>query len=413
MILRILQTAALAIALTIALGPALAQEAAPPEASEPSDPVRIEIDLSLILAEAREAARAGNLDRAVELYRVILRFAPSSRTARIELSAILTMQGDRQRAAALLRDIETDGLAPDVIDLIDRLAGPDRLTFFLAPEIFLDSNIAGQTSERSVPFAGGTLVLNDDARGNHGYGYGVTVGANYRLTDADPRTTLTGGVSIRDFEGGPDDQQTGFASVSMHFDVAEVAITPSLSTAYRYDDWRPREAEFGGGLAGTVTLGPIRNTLGGRYRHLDDARDDSSILDREIYEVYDAIAFGVDQFGFRLEQSYTEEDWRRREDLDNWATESRVDVTFVGLPWVVPTIGGSFIYRDFENPADFFGILREDRVYEGRIELLLREITLFGTHPFIRYEHTESDSNHPLFDFDKDEIFIGLRAVTW
>ncbi len=410
MIARLLHTALSVIAFTAMIHSATAQIADPGD--QPA-PMRIQIDLRQILIEAREAVRAGNLPRAAELYRVILRFAPDSRVARIELSAILAILGDRQRAASLLRGIETDGLAPEVIDLIGRIAGPDPLTFFLAPEFFLDSNVAGQTTAESVTFGGTTFALDEDARGSHGYGYGLTFGANYRLTDADPRTTLTGGLTIRDFERGRDDQQSAFASISMQFDIGEVALVPSLSAAYRYDDWLPREAEIGAGLSATTALGPARNTLGGRYRHIDGQREGGSRLDRHVYEIYDAVAFGIGSVVFRLDERLIVENWDHRQDLDNWELETGVDTTFLETPWVEPTVGGSFTYREFENPAAVFGVLRRDREYEAHVELLFRDWEVLGTHPFIRYEHTTSDSNHPLFDFDKDEVFVGLRAITW
>lgn len=402
--------ATLLAAMAIAGGTATAQDATP---TPPPAQTRIQIDLNQILVEAREAVRAGDLERAVGLYRVILHFVPDNRVARIELSAILAAVGDRQRAAELLRDVDTDGLTPEVIDLIGRIAGPDRLTFFLVPEMFLDSNVIGQTSAETVPIGGGIITLNENARGNRGYGYGLTAGANYRLTDAEPRTTLTGGVTIRDFERARDDRQTAFASLSMQFELGEVLLTPSLNTAYRYADWVPREAEIGGGLAVTAAFGPVRNTLGGRYRHIDGQRQGGSSLDRHVYEAYDTIAFGVGGVAIRLDERFTTENWDHRQDLDNWEIETGFDATFVETPWIVPTLGGSFTYREFENPAAFFGMLRQDREYEGHVELLFRELEWFGAHPFIRYEHTVSSSNHPLFDFDRDEFFVGLRAVTW
>lgn len=54
-----------------------------------------------------------------------------------------------------------------------------------------------------------------------------------------------------------------------------------------------------------------------------------------------------------------------------------------------------------------------DREYEGHLELLFRDIDLFGSHPFIRYEYTDVSSNIGLFDYDRHEFSVGVRAINW
>ena len=98
---------------------------------------------------------------------------------------------------------------------------------------------------------------------------------------------------------------------------------------------------------------------------------------------------------------------------DNWQLESGLDMTFAKVPWIVPTVGGSFTYRDFKNPAAFFNVERRDREYEGHIELLFSEWKLFNSRPFIRYEYTKSTSNIALFEFDRHEVSFGVRVITF
>ncbi len=54
---------------------------------------------------------------------MIVSLAPNFRVARIELSLALASFGERERAARLLRDLDTDGLDPEVVDVIGRIIG--------------------------------------------------------------------------------------------------------------------------------------------------------------------------------------------------------------------------------------------------------------------------------------------------
>ncbi len=403
--------AMVALAATMLAGGALAQQAEP--GAPPTD--RIQIDLSLILGEAREAFRAGDLTRAIELYQVILRFAPDSPVARVEMSLALAALGEREQAARLLRDLDTEGLNPEIIDIVNRLVGPDRLNFFFVPEAFLDSNVTGQTKDEIVFIGGLPFRLSEEARGNHGYGYGLTFGASYRILDESPRTTVTGGITLRDFEGAPDDEQILFSSLSTQLPLGDrFALTPSLSAVYRYDNWRPREVEFGVGLAATAAIGPVRNTLGGRYRLINGQSDDAgSRFDRDEYEVFDTVSFGFNGLAFRIEERFTYEDWETLPDQTNIEIDSGLDITFANVPWAIPTIGASYTFRDFRSPMPPFNIERLDREVEGHIELLLRDIDVFGSNPFIRYQYTDQSSNIALFDFDEHQVSIGIRAIVF
>ncbi len=305
-------------------------------------------------------------------------------------------------------------------DLIgtNRIVGPDRLNFFFVPELFVETNVTGQTKDEVIFIDLGMgpepFRLSDEARGQRGYGYGLTFGASYRLLDQDPRTTLTGGVTMRDFEASKDDEQIVFSSLSMRFDLGHrFALTPSISALYRYDDWQPREAEAGAGFAAAMALGPVRNTLGGRYRYINGQRDGGSSLDRDQYEIYDTFSFGFGGFAFRFDERYTYEDWDHTDSQDQWEVESGIDMTLVEVPWAVPTIGGSFTYRDFKNPAPFFNIERLDREWEGHIEFVFRDCEVFGSPVFFRYQYTDQSSNIELFDFDRHEVSVGIRAIVF
>ncbi len=390
--------------------PAVAPDEAPAGERQPR---RIQIDLKQVLAQARQAVRAGDLQRAIGLYQFVLRFAPNLKVARVELSFALARLGERERAARLLRDLDTEGFAPEVLDLIGRIVRPDRLSFFLVPEFFLDSNLTRQSQDEIIFIGGLPFRLSEEARARPGYGYGVTVGANYRLIDRNPRTTLTTGVTIRDFERGKDDQQNFFSALSFRINRGRFGLISSVSGAYRYRNWEPREAEFGAGLAVPMDLRPVRNTLGVRYRKIADEIDLNGRLDRKVYEVYDIVSFGFAGIGFRLDQRHVRADWLETDTQDNWQLESGLDMTFAKVPWIVPTVGGSFTYRDFKNPAAFFNVERRDREYEGHIELLFSEWKLFDSRPFIRYEYTKSTSNIALFEFDRHEVSFGVRVITF
>ncbi len=395
-----------------------AAEGEPPAAQDEASgderkDIEVKLDLVDVLAEARKAVRAGDFLRAVVLYQFVLRFVPDLKVAQVELSFALAALGERERAARLLREIDTEGLAPEVIDLIGRIVGPDRLTFFLVPQFFADSNLTGQTTDEIIIIDGLPFRLSEEARGQAGFGYGLTAGASYRLIDRDPRTTLTGGVTIRDFERRRFDQQILFSALSMRFGLGRFGLIPSLSGAYRYRDWRPREAEYGAGLAVPMDLRPVRNTLGARYRNIEDETARAGRLDRKVYEVYDIVSFGFAGVGFRLDGRHIREDWLETDTQDNYRLVGGLDMTFAEVPWIVPTVGGSFTLRDFKNPAAFFNVERLDRAYEGHIELLFRDWELFGARPFVRYEFTRSTSNIALFEFDRHEVSAGVRVITF
>jgi len=395
-------------------GGALAQEPPPPEADE-DEPTRIQLDLRQVLEQARQAMREQDYQRAVGLYQVVLRFLPENRPARVELSFALAALGDQERAARLLGDLDRDGLDPDVIDLIDRITGPDRLNFFLVPEVFFDTNINGQTKDDRIRIGNVIVGLSDQARGREGWGYGTTFGASYRLRDLDPRLIFTGGLTIRDFQGTRDDEQNFFGSISSRFDMTDwLALTPGLNVAYRYDDWRPRESEIGAGLSAAVAFGPVRNTVGTRYRDISGQVDDGgSRLNRDEYEVSNLFSFGFESAAIRWQERFIQEDWENLETQNNWELRSSLDFTFVDVPWVVPTVGGAYTHRDYTNETPFFNIKREDRVWAGRVEFLFSEIELFGSNPYIEYLYENQDSNIPLVDYDNHVISVGVRAIVF
>ena len=373
---------------------------------------RIEIDLAEVLALARTAFQEGNLDEAVGLYRVFLSFDPDNRVALVELSFVLSALGERERAARLLQDLDTEGLDPDVIAAIGQIVGPERLSFFLIPEIFLDTNINGQTKSATIETVFGTTVLQNDARGRDGFGYGVATGAVYRLPVPVP-STLTAGVRVLDFEQSRDDETRLFTSLGFGIDLGDVDLLPSASATYRFRDGDRYEAETSAGMAIAMDLRPVRNTLGARTAWIFGEGDFDGIRDRETYEIYDTISAGFSDFALQLEGRYFREDWRRIKTQDNDGYIVGIDAILVDVPVVQPTIGGSFTRRDFGSVFPIFGVARRDREYEGHIELLFREIDIFGSNPFIRYEYTDISSNIELFEFDRHEISVGVRVISW
>ena len=411
---RILQSVFALILLASIAGGAAAQDLPSPEPEE-DRPVEIEIDLVQVLEQARQAMRDRDYEKAVGLYQFVLRYLPDSRVARVELSFALAVLGEQERAARLLRDLDTTGLDPTVIDLIDSIVGPDRLNFFFVPEVFFDTNINEQTKDDRIQIGNVIVGLTEEAQGRDGWGYGSTFGASYRLRDLDPRLIFTGGLTILDFSGSQDDEQIFFGSVSSRFDVADwLALTPGLNLAYRYDDWRPREAEVGFGLSAAMAFGAVRNTVGTRYRDVSgQPNDGGSRLNRDEYEVSNIFSFGFRDTAIRWEERYIYEDWENLDTQDNWELQSGLDFTYLDLPWVVPTVGGAFTYRDFKNDTPFFNKERLDREWTGRVEILLRDIDLFGSNPFIEYKYTNQDSNIPLVDYDKHEVSIGIRAIVF
>ena len=407
--------------------PPAAQDQAPPAAQDPAapddappgerQPRRIQIDLAQVLAQARAAARDGKLREAVRLYQLILRFMPNSRVARIELSFALTRLGERDRAARLLRDVDKDGLPPELIATIDRIVGPDRLNFFLIPEIIIDSNINGQTKKSAIPVGGVCcLTLQEDAKGRAAYGYGVTLGATYRLLDAAPRTSLTLGTRVQDVNARQDDKIDLFGSLSFAFQGGQKFVfTPSLSGAYRTRADAEYEREHAGGLSIGFPIGPVRAGLSGRYRMVEGIGDFKNRRDRRRSEVNGSFRYGFSSIGLRLDGGLFREDWDQMETQDNDGYKTGLDITFVDmLSWAMPTIGGSFTRTDYENEAAFFGVRRHDRDYEGHIDLELRDFKLFGrATPTLTYRYRHETSTIPLVEYDKHEFSVGFKAITF
>ena len=107
------------------------------------------------------------------------------------------------------------------------------------------------------------------------------------------------------------------------------------------------------------------------------------------------------------------EDWLSRESQDHEGFKTGLDFTFVEVPWVSPTVGGSFTLKTFENNDPFFGVRRLDRNYEGHIEFAVKALDIFGGSPVIRYTYHHATSNHPLFDYDEHGLSIGFKAITF
>ncbi len=373
---------------------------------------RVQIDLAQVLEQARAAFREGDLERAIGLYRVVVQFDPDNRIARIELSFALAALGDRERAARLLQDLDTEGLDPDVIAAIGQIVGPERFNLFVIPEVFLDTNINGQTTDATVDTVFGPIVLDDNALGRDGFGYGLTAGGVYRVPGVVP-ATVTAGVRVLDFEQTRDDEARIFSTVSFGIDLGRVDLLPSASGAYRFRDGDRYEAEISAGLAVPMDLRPVRNTIGVRAARIFGQGEFEDLRDREIYEFYDTVSVGFSDIAVQLEGRFFREDWQQADTFDNDGFIVGLDTILVRVPWVQPTVGGSFTYRDFENVFPLFGVKRLDREYEGHIELLFREIDVFGSNPFVRYEYTDIESNIGLFDFDRHEFLIGVRVISW
>lgn len=373
---------------------------------------RVQIDLIQVLEAARAAFRRGDIEEAIGLYQVIVRFDPDNRIARIELSIALAAFGDRERAARLLQDLDTDGLDPDVIAAIGQIVGPDRLSFFVIPEVFLDTNINGQTKDQIVDTVFGPLVLEDNARGRDGFGYGLTTGGVYRIPGAVP-STLTAGVRVLDFEQARDDETRIFTSLSAGIELGRIDMLPTAAGAYRFRDGERYEAEISAGLALPMDLRPVRNTLGVRAARTFGQGDFEDTRDRDLYEFYDTVSVGFSDMAVQLEGRYFREDWQQADTQDNDGFIVGLDTIFTQVPWVQPTVGGSFTYRDFENASPLFGRERLDREYEGHLELVFRDIDILGSNPFVRYEFTSVVSNIELFDIDRHEFTAGVRVISW
>jgi hypothetical protein len=375
----------------------------------------IRIDLANVLAQARQAVRDGDFRRAVGLYQFILRFAPNFRPARVELSFALARLGERERAARLLRDIDREGLDPDVIAVIDRILGPDRLKFFVIPELIIDSNINGQTTKDAVLINGRRFILSEDAKGRRAYGYGLTVGAAWRLLDAAPRTTLTLGTRVRDLNARQDDSLDIFGSLSFGFQAGpRTVLTPSLSGAYRTKADAAYEVEHAGGISFAFPIGPVQAGLSGRYRMIEGRGDWKETRDRRRSELNSSLGYGFPGLGIRLDGGFFREDWLERETQDNEGFATGLDFTLTKMPRVTPTVGGSFTRTDFENEDLFFGVKREDRDYEGHIDLQLNGLNLFGTGaPILRYRYRHETSSIGLFEYNEHEVSIGFKAITF
>lgn len=412
-------TAGLWLAVTAAApaqdeAPAAAPNQPAAEAQNEGSPKRIQLDLKAILGQARAAVAAGNIEEAVKLYQIILRFMPDNRVVRIELSFALTALGERDRAARLLRDVDREGLDPDVIATIDRIIGPGRLNFFVIPSIIIDDNINGQTKKDRILVEGVCcLDLGEDAKGREAYGYGMTLGVAYRLRKAAPRTTVTAGVRWRDLNGRQDDTANLFGSLSLAFDPGpRTTLVPSLSGTYRTKVGDPYEWEYAGGAAFGFDVGPVRTTLTGRYTVVDGLGDFKELRDRTRTETGVSLGYGLSRLGLRFDGRLFREDWTK-DTQDNEGFKAGMDLIFVGAPWLTPTIGGSATRTDFENPDLLFKLRRMDRDYEGHIEFAFGDLDIFGFDPVIRYTFRHNTSNIGLFDFNEHEVTLGFKAITF
>ena len=164
-------------------------------------------------SEVDEKAREALLDAAIQAFRILLVEDPGLVRVRLELGRAFFLKGEDALARSHFEAVLAGKPPPPVVANVNRFLGQirarkrwtTRIGFSIAP----DSNIGGQSEERTIYIHGLPFQRDEEELTDSGIGVSIWGGAEYQHP-VGPRTRLRSGfdLSRREYSGGRYDRMT-------------------------------------------------------------------------------------------------------------------------------------------------------------------------------------------------------------
>lgn len=365
------------------------------------------------------AIEQGRVDEAIGLFRAVLVDHPDQTRVRLELARALQMKGKYGSADHHFRLAQEDESLPeDVVRSIRTTRGllRDRRSFDLTIDVGIapDSNITNGTNAETVDVNFGgfmiPLTLNPSAREKSGLGQSVIVSSSYRtrlsptarlLVEFDSQTTNYAGKAADDiamqFAAGPELQ----VSENDRVTVQAVAL----------QRWYGGKSASTGGGARVGFQHDFNNghrlgvNIDARYAKSGFSSSYSgwSLSGQAVYErvIASSMIGYASIFG-------------RREILNSKSYSGHEYGTNVGVMGDLPLgisigVSGGVSRAGYDAPLPLFSNdPRKDWRFNGRAQIGLRSIRVWGFSPSVTYDYNRIDSSLTLYRSDRHRVRFGL-----
>lgn len=362
----------------------------------------------------RIAFAEGRLDDAAGIYRGLLRDRPGLTRVRLELGRTLfSEKRDRTARRQFERALSGDDLPNSAIDNIERFLAviEDRKTFSLrfALSLVPDSNINQATDGQTVDIFGLPFVLNDEAVETSGVGVFGSAGIEYRPRLSErSRLLATFNAQRTEFDGAEFDDTVIAGSLGAELRLGRHQLRAE-ATAFRRWFGTPG---FNRGAGGRVTLARrltrrvyLQIAVAGQYVDYDltPARDGPVLIAQFSPLWVPDPATRVSAI-LGLSREFARVDFQRSTGLRLGLGLDR------DLPWgLTVTARPEVNWRKFDALQAAFGKTREDVIVDFSLDLIKRDLPVFGLVPFLGYTVTHNASNIGFFVFTRHRFRFGLQ----
>jgi outer membrane protein len=365
------------------------------------------------------AAETGDLDTAIDHFRMALAKDPKQTRVRLELARAMMLKGKDGAADYNFRLAQQDGdLPPEVLATVrasrgilrDRRPWHFTFQFGFAP----DTNINGATSAKTVDVTLGDLTipleLDPNARARSGLGQTASLSAGYRFGLNEKTFLLVDGDAQGvNYTGESNDDYTGQIAIGPQFRLGE---TTELSVQAL-----GLERLYGGKRAMTQVGGKL-----GFQHVLEQGQRVGLSLDAR----HTASGFGNDYSGWQLGAYATYERivarsmiasvslFARTDRLNAKAYSNREIGASIGLGGELPLgiNGGVTATASRANYEAAIAVLspnpRADWRLSGRAYAGLRSLRVFGFSPSVSYTYTRNASSVTLYDSKRSRFAFDL-----
>ena len=361
--------------------------------------------------EVDEKTRETLLDAAIQAFRILLVEDPGLVRVRLELGRAFFLKGEdalaRSHFEAVLAGKPPTPVVANVNRFLRQIRARKRWTTRIGFAIAPDSNIGGQSEERTIYIHGLPFQRDEEELTDSGIGVSVWGGAEYQHP-VGPRTRLRSGfdLSRREYSGGRYDRMTVSAHTGPRWLIGNRSEA-SLLAVVRWDE-RANDSysdEYGIRMEGyrrfgRRTTGRLRTYLGERHH------DRSTALDGPVMDVL----AGVSHVLTPTLRGDLNIGWSR-ERPDREANRNASRQLGVGMRAALPrgfTLGGNVSMRwtDYDTAGPFpqsapAGERREDRTRSYRMDLNHRGFTWRGFSPRLSLVNEERTSNAQVSDYEK------------
>jgi tetratricopeptide (TPR) repeat protein len=361
------------------------------------------------------ALDTGHADLAIFALERVLDERPSFAGARLELARAYYEVGDNESARYQFDYLQAQNPPPNVkaaitsyLRAIDRVAGayrPIHLPHFAAGTGW-DSNANASTG--TSQFLG--FILDGENQETDSPMYSASLGDFYSLPlSPNRKLILTGALSQRNY---PDasfvDSTDVYANAGMEWNLGDTKITPTLGAAYNWLDGDKNLDRYLLDVLVTHSLTDNLKLRGGVNAAMHRFTDDLKIRDADIYN----LRLGFDYFLNPATASVvslmtligtddTQENLSPFEN-DHWALT--LSASTVVAPSMLLAADAGYKNTDYNGDVTFFGVRREDDMYQGSLSLHIFDWPAQGWRTIGRIAYTDVDSDLDLYSYDRTEI---------